>query len=74
MITAATPLNEIRRKGLEILMEPLGPVGMVRFLQQFETGYGDYTAERESWLTETNLDTLGSKIRERSQPNENGDT
>jgi hypothetical protein len=74
MITAATPLNEIRRMGLEALMERLGPVGMVRFLQQFETGYGDYTAERESWLTETNLDTVVSKIREQSQTKEKNDT
>ena len=63
MITATTPLDEIRRIGLEALLERLGPVGMVRFLQQFETGYGDYTAERENWLTEMDLDTLVSQIR-----------
>ncbi len=64
MITATTPLDEIRRIGLEALLERLGPVGMVRFLQQFETGYGDYTSERESWLTEMDLDTLVSQIRQ----------
>lgn len=63
MITATTPLSEIRQIGLEALMERLGPVGMIRFLQQFETGSGDYTAEREAWLTETDLDTLVSKIQ-----------
>ena len=35
------------------LAEQLGPVSMVRFLQ-FETGYDDYTAEREVW--QKNLD------------------
>jgi hypothetical protein len=45
-------------------MERLGPVGMIRFLQQFETGAVDYTAERESWLTETDLDTLATKIQQ----------
>jgi len=47
-------LNEIRREGLKALAEKLGPVGMVRFLQQYETGHGDYTAEREAW--QNNLD------------------
>ncbi len=64
MMTAITPLSEIRQLGLEALMERLGPVGMIRFLQQFETGSGDYTAERESWLTETDLDTLITKIQQ----------
>ena len=67
MITTATPLNEIRKIGLQALMEKLGPVGMVRFLQQFETGHGDYTAERESWLTETDTDTLVAQIQQKRQ-------
>lgn len=36
---------EIRRKGLEALAQALGPVGMVRFLQQFGSNKGDYTKE-----------------------------
>jgi hypothetical protein len=67
MITTATPLNEIRQVGLEALLERLGPVGMIRFLQQYETGYGNYTAERESWLTETNLGKLVAKIQQTRQ-------
>jgi len=35
------------------LAKSLGPVGMVRFLQQFDTGCGDYTREREKWLGES---------------------
>ncbi len=31
----------IRKTGLEAVAKKLGPVGMVRFLQQFETGFGD---------------------------------
>lgn len=44
-----TPV-EIRSRGLKALAEALGPVGMVRFLQQLDTGSGDYTREREQWL------------------------
>jgi len=34
------------------LAKSLGPVGMVRFLQQFDTGCGDYTQERDKSLEE----------------------
>ena len=39
-------LLEIRKIGLQALKEALGPVGMVRFIQQYENGYGDYTKEK----------------------------
>lgn len=39
-------LIEIRKIGLQALKEALGPVGMVRFIQQYENGYGDYTKEK----------------------------
>jgi hypothetical protein len=39
-------LPEIRKIGLQALKEALGPVGMVRFIQQYENGYGDYTKEK----------------------------
>jgi len=43
-------MEEIRTIGLEVLAKKLGPAGMVRFLQQFETGHGDYSAERRKLL------------------------
>lgn len=43
-------LNEIRQAGIQVLVQGLGAVGMVRFLQQSETGWGDYTKERSQWL------------------------
>jgi hypothetical protein len=70
MIAPTMPLSEVRQIGLEVLLERLGPVGMVRFLQQFETGYGDYTAERETWLAETDIDTLVAQIQQQRQTTE----
>jgi hypothetical protein len=64
MSAHAIPLEEIRRLGLEALDRQLGPVGMVRFLQQFETGRGDYTAERDQWLPKTGVSDLARQIRE----------
>ena len=43
-------LPELRRAGIEALVKALGPVGMARFLQQFDPGRGDYTAERDRIL------------------------
>ena len=55
-------LEEIRTRGLEALSRELGPVGLVRFLQQFETGQGNYTAERYQWLGTPTVQELAEKI------------
>lgn len=67
MNRATMTLEEIRTKGLEALSRDLGPVGLVRFLQQFETGRGDYTAERHRWLGERTVEDLAEEIRRQSQ-------
>lgn len=38
---------EIRTVGIRALSDALGPVGMVRFMQQYDVGYGDYTKEKQ---------------------------
>jgi hypothetical protein len=43
---AVKTMEEIRRQGLKALARELGPVGMVRSLQLFENGSGDYVKER----------------------------
>ena len=62
MNTGTMTLDQIRREGLKALERHLGPDGMIRFLQQFETGFGDYTKERHKWLKETSVETLAEKI------------
>ncbi|MBI3098454.1 MAG: hypothetical protein HYY93_09470 [Planctomycetes bacterium] len=37
---------ELRREGFKALCDRLGMGGAVRFLDQYETGSGDYTRER----------------------------
>ncbi|MDR3325527.1 MAG: hypothetical protein LBS82_06055 [Spirochaetaceae bacterium] len=39
-------LLEIRQAGLKALQNALGPVGMIKFIQQYENGVGDYTKEK----------------------------
>lgn len=44
--------------GLEALLEKLGPVDMVEFMQQFDSGYGNYTKERHAWLDNISIETI----------------
>ena len=53
----------IRKTGLEAVAKKLGPVGMVRFLQQFETGFGDYTKERNQWLKDMVIHEIVTEIK-----------
>ena len=51
-------LGTIRRMGILALSEKLGPVGMVEFIRQFDSGYGDYTKERHEWLDEIDINSF----------------
>lgn len=53
----------IRKLGIEALSEALGPVGMARFLQQYETGVGDYTKDRALWLKGEDIKSIAEGIR-----------
>ena len=59
----AMTLEQIREQGLAVLRTHLGIVGMVRFLQQAEMGWGNYTEERYQWLGDPDLAELAKKIQ-----------
>ncbi len=59
-----TPM-ELRRQGLAALRKELGYVGMVRFLQQFDAGSGDYTKERHQWQDGLSVADIMAQIKER---------
>jgi hypothetical protein len=56
--------EEIRLAGIRILGEHMGPVGLIRFLQQSEIGHGDYTAERIRVLGDPTIADLFLEIEE----------
>ena len=68
MNTQAMSLNEIRKNGIDALTEKLGTVGMIRFMQQDETGYGDYTKEREELLGNPTIEELAKNIKKFNKP------
>ena len=57
--------EQIRQAGLDVLARELGPVGMARFMQQFENGKGDYSTERHEWLDGLDMDTLAAQIQQK---------
>jgi len=69
LLSAATPA-ELRRARIDALVKALGPVGMAHFLQQFDPGHGDYTADRDRILGNPTVDDLMDELehRRRSPP------
>lgn len=61
-------LPELRRAGIDALVKALGPVGMARFLQQFDPGRGDYTADRDRIVGDATVDDLVDEIERRRVP------
>ena len=67
----AMTLEQIREQGLAALRQPLGIVGMVRFLQPSDMGWGHETAERYQWLGDPDLEALGKQIQAHHPDQEN---
>lgn len=57
------PVSEISRRATHILFKEMGVVDTIRFLNQFSTGQGDYTREREQWLDGISMDDAISQIK-----------
>jgi hypothetical protein len=67
MSTVIRPIAEIDRRAREILTRDLGIVDTLRFLGQFRSGSGDYTAERGEWLDDLSLDEIVSEIKSKKR-------
>jgi hypothetical protein len=52
-----TPV-ELNHQGFQALIEALGYVNAVRFLKQFDQGSGNYTQDRDRWLSNLTLDQI----------------
>ncbi len=59
--------EQIRFQGLEALRRELGAVGMIRFMQQFSNGHGNYTEERHEWLDKLTAEEIMAQINARQQ-------
>jgi len=65
MIVEAKPLAEITQKAIQVLFREIGVVNTVRFINQFTTGYGNYTEERYELFEDRTLEDLVNQIKQR---------
>jgi hypothetical protein len=65
MITRKMTAEEIKTEGLEALVERLGPLGAIEFLQIFHKGSGNYTEERHQWLPNDDAEKILREIIEK---------
>jgi hypothetical protein len=57
------PLSEVNQRAKNILIQELGAVDAMRFLNQFQVGSGDYTAEREQLFKDDSVKSIVAGIR-----------
>ena len=57
------PLPELRGKGFEVLVRELGPANALRFLGLYQVGAGNYTEERDRWLSHLSLEEIHAEIK-----------
>ena len=67
MTTETLTLYEIRTIGFEALLRELGPAGAIRFIQQYESGHGDYTRNRTKLLPKKPVREIGKQIMKQRQ-------
>lgn len=63
MSVETKPLSKITQQAIELLAREIGIVDTVRFLNQFTTGYGNYTEEREALFADMTLDEILSAMK-----------
>ncbi len=62
MKNSSMSLYEIRMEGWKALTERLGPAGAMRFMMQYDPGYGDYSKERHEMFSGLTLEELLERI------------
>ena len=67
MTVPTQPLSEVTREAVSVLVRELGVARTLRFLGQYRTGQGDYTAERERFLNDAPLEELVEQARRLDQ-------
>lgn len=72
MTPAINPPEELRRQGFAALVAALGWVNAVRFIQQYESGQGDYSHDRDQFLPDWDVETIVQKMKELEQAKKAG--
>lgn len=57
------PLSDITKQAIDVLTKEIGLVDTVRFLNQFTTGYGNYTEERDALFKDITFDEILATVK-----------
>jgi hypothetical protein len=63
--------QELVRKGYQALIDTLGVVDTIRFIQHFSPGQGDYTKERHKWLDQISREDIFTSMKQRREDDTN---
>jgi len=58
------PLTEITHEAIRLLCKEMGVVNTIRFINQFSTGYGNYTEERRQFFDSMTMGEIVSEIEQ----------
>ena len=64
MAVTVRELEKIRKEGLKALKEKLGVDGMIKFIQMYSDGNGDYTKDREEILKDVTIEEFEKFLTE----------
>ena len=53
---------EIQQTAFDVLHKQLGISNLIRFMQQYDKGYGNYTIDRDEWQKNYTVDSLFTEI------------
>lgn len=56
-------LAEVTQEAILVLLREIGVVNILRFLNQYTTGYGNYTEEREQLFGQMTLEEIVAEIK-----------
>jgi uncharacterized membrane protein YGL010W len=68
MSSAQRPLSDVNHQAIQLLAEHIGIVDTFRFVNQFTSGHGNYTEERQALFDRLTLDDIVSAIEQKREP------
>jgi hypothetical protein len=67
MTTALLPPAELNHTAIKMLVQSIGIVNTIRFINQFSNGYGNYTIERDEVLNSWSVDDVVKAIQKQRE-------
>jgi hypothetical protein len=67
MSTALLPPAELNHTAIQMLVQSIGIVNTIRFINQFSNGYGNYTIERDEVLSSWTVDDVVKAIQKQRE-------